>query len=800
MIEHILVVEDNKGKRTIILEAATYSLGRGESNSIVLESPWISRHHATLLRLTKPSDSNHFFRLIDGDWQGKRSTNGIKVNGSKCLSHDLQHKDEIFFGKEVRARYYAVYTPQKNKMLSLEDPDENTAFLSSIKNPRLTLCGTNNRAENSTQSALERLASFPELISKPIIEIDISGNITYLNPKAIQTFPNIGHKKLDHPILWGLIDWVRNDREQTITREVQVDQTIFEQYVHYIPSSELIRSYLVDITKHKLAEEALQKTTMLQRAILDSASYMIFSTDLKGSIQTFNKAAELNLQYSAKEIVGKTNVVKFYPEEEIKQHAIELYPELGKNVLPCFEVLVVKAKQGRSDEQESLYIRKDGSFFPVLVSITALRDIDNKITGFLLISKDITPRKKAEALVKQARERLELRVEERTVELKQTNQKLLEEVHERKRVEKALRSSIATNRALFNAIPDWMFRIDSNGVFVNFKAPKNSHPPLSETEFLNKQLDRVFPQQIASSMMDCIKRALKTQELQVFEYRLSQQDREIIYEARIAFSSENEVMAIIRDITESKRLEEDMRNALTQEKELNELKSRFISMTSHEFRTPLATILSSSELLEHYSHKWTKEKQTSHLHRIQTAVHHMTGLLNDVLLLGKAEAGKLNFKPKPIDFNEFCRELVEEIQLTTNTHQILFTCDRSSLNAEADAKLLRQILNNLLSNAIKYSPESDKVSFDVIHQQKEVILKIQDYGIGVPEEEQHKLFDSFHRANNVGSISGTGLGLAIVKKAVELHGGQIEFESKLNVGTTFTIALPISTKNHYKEN
>ena len=792
-MEHILVVEDNKGKRTIILKAATYSLGREESNSIVLESPWISRHHATLLRLTTGTNSQHFFRLIDGDWQGKRSTNGIKVNGSDCFERDLVHKDEIFFGKEVRARYYTVETQEKNRMLALKNSAENSSFLSKIENPCQTLSSLNNE-ENLTQLALQRLASFPELISKPILEINTNGQITYLNPKAIEIFPDIRKQKLDHPVLDGLMNLLKPEQEQTLTREIQVGRTIFEQYIHYIPSSELIRSYLIDITKHKLAEEALQKTTMLQRAILDSANYMIFSTDLKGTIQTFNKAAELHLQYSAQQIVGQANVVQFYPEEEIERIAVELMQETGKKLLPCFEVLTAKAREKKSHETESVYLRKDGTSFPVLVSLTALQDINNNITGFLLVSNDITERKEAELIVKQARDRLELRVEERTAELKQINQKLLEEVEERKRTEQALYNSIATNRALLNAIPDWMFRIDKNGYLVNFKAPKNTHPPLLQQEFLNKQIQEVLPLEIASSMMNHIKQALENKEVQIFEYELFNCNKQRIYEARIAISSENEVMVIIRDITKRKKIETEMRNALTKEKELNELKSRFISMTSHEFRTPLATILSSSELLEHYSHKWTEEKQNFHLHRIQTAVHHMTGLLNDVLLLGKAEAGKLNFKPKTIELNQFCEELVEEIQFTTKTHQILFTSNQSSINREVDEKLLRQILNNLLSNAIKYSPESNEVNLDLIDRKEEVILKVKDCGIGIPQDEQDRLFDSFHRANNVGDISGTGLGLAIVKKAVELHKGRIEVESILNAGTTFTIALPVQVK------
>lgn len=177
--------------------------------------------------------------------------------------------------------------------------------------------------------------------------------------------------------------------------------------------------------------------------------------------------------------------------------------------------------------------------------------------------------------------------------------------------------------------------------------------------------------------------------------------------------------------------------------------------------------------------------------RIQSIVKHLIQLVNDVLFLERTEAGKLEFNATPVDLLTFCGELVEEIQLTVgNKHKLIFAHRGENTLAHLDSKLLRQIVTNLLSNAIKYSPESCTVRFDLICEPNEVILRIQDEGIGVPQEDQPKLFESFQRASNVGTIPGTGLGLTIVKKSVDLHGGQITVESEVGVGTTFTIALP----------
>lgn len=257
--------------------------------------------------------------------------------------------------------------------------------------------------------------------------------------------------------------------------------------------------------------------------------------------------------------------------------------------------------------------------------------------------------------------------------------------------------------------------------------------------------------------------------------------------------AQNTALADAKKLTEKLTSQQaEIRQALEKEKELSSLKSRFVTMASHEFRTPLTTILSSAELLEKYANKLVQEKKLQHLHRIQASVKHMTELLNNVLLIGKAEAGKLQFTPVPLDLAQFCRDLVEELQLGTGSnHTIAFASLGECSTACMDEKLLRHILSNLLSNAIKYSPAGGTVNFELICNQGEAIFLVQDQGIGIPAADQAQLFNSFHRASNVGTISGTGLGLAIVKKSVDSHGGKITVKSEIGVGTTFTVTLPL---------
>lgn len=421
----------------------------------------------------------------------------------------------------------------------------------------------------------------------------------------------------------------------------------------------------------------------------------------------------------------------------------------------------------------------------------ALKILTRQVMRQLEVRRNVAALKGVMSQRQQAHDELEIRVEERTAELRKANEQLRGEIVERQQVEEALRSSVATNRALINAMPDLMFRISKEGIFVNFKAPKENHLLTSNSDFLGKSLDEVLPREVAQPFMYCVEQALHTGEIQIFEYQV-QNDERHDYEARIVVSAENEVMAIVRDITKRKRAEEDIRNALEKEKELNELKSRFVTMTSHEFRTPLTTILSSTELLQDYAFKWSEEKKNQHFQRIQTAVKHMTQLLNDVLLIGKAEAGKLEYNPAVLDLAQFCHNLVDEIQISIPTHTLIFASTGDCTSVYMDEKLLRHILSNLLSNAIKYSPQGGIVNFRLVCEQGKATFQVQDQGIGIPIADQTQLFNSFHRASNVGTISGTGLGLTIVKKSVDLHGGAIAVKSIIGTGTTFTVTLPLN--------
>ncbi len=498
-----------------------------------------------------------------------------------------------------------------------------------------------------------------------------------------------------------------------------------------------VATQLGSLIQRKRAEEALRESEERLHAIIDKSTAVIYVKDTQGQYILVNSWFETVFQQDAKNLKGKTDY--------------DIFPQEMAEVFRANDQKVIEA--GTALEWEEVAPQNDGlhTYLSIKFPLYDALGVPYAICG---ISTDITQRKQAE---------------------------------------QALHSSYATNRALLNAIPDWMFHISKDGTFVNFKAGKDNNL-LMPDEFLGKKLCEVWPQEVAVPIMDCVERALETGDIQIEEYQLLVNNTLRAYEARIVVSADdNEVMAIIRDITKRKRVEEDIRNALEKQKELSLLKSRFISMTSHEFRTPLTTILSSSQLLEKYSNKLAEEKKLQHLHRIQGAVKQMTELLNNVLLIGKAEAGKLQIKSASLDLGQFCRDLVEELQLSTgNNHTIAFCRQGECATACMDEKLLGSILINLLSNAIKYSPLGGTVHFDLICQQGEAIFHVQDQGIGIPTAEQAQLFNSFHRASNVGTISGTGLGLAIVKKSVDLHGGNITVNSEVGVGTTFTVTLPLN--------
>lgn len=251
------------------------------------------------------------------------------------------------------------------------------------------------------------------------------------------------------------------------------------------------------------------------------------------------------------------------------------------------------------------------------------------------------------------------------------------------------------------------------------------------------------------------------------------------------------VIWTLLDVTDRRRAEDDIRQALERQRELNVLRSRFVAMTSHEFRTPLASILSSAELLRYYSERVSQQERDDLLQSIESGVHRMTLMLDRILLIGKAEAEMLEFSPKPMDLKALCEQLIKEasLQHPEAKSPIVLDWQLDAGTRAFDEKLCRHIFSNLLSNALKYSPAGGPVRMAVTAAQGRAVFEVQDHGIGIPADELHHLFDSFHRASNVGAIAGTGLGLSIVKKSAELHGGTISVSSTMGEGTCFTVVL-----------
>jgi signal transduction histidine kinase len=820
-LQHVLVIEDEKGKRVLSLQSVTFSIGRDSSSSIVVHSSRVSRQHAILLRITTPGNTNHQFRIIDGNLQGRRSTNGFTVNGIPCISHDLQHGDRIVFSGEVNAWYYTAFNSTDIEFLSNCENEDLSGFLSTLYNPFSTLNGCSPEEQQaSNEVSITRLASIPELFIHPIIEINLSGDITYLNPAAADLFPDLPLLKAKHPVIENIIDRAVAAPVQHFVREIEINTKVYEQSVHSITESDLIRMYLVEITERKEAEQALRQVhddlelrvkertfdlqlsnQKLQAEIAERMNAQEEVHFLQQITQEISVAQDLSsaLKVALKLICEATgwdfgeSWIPSYSGEYLEYGAVWHQEVAELDALVRYSQTTTFAPQeglpGRvwqtqkpewlyeiSHQPKSIFLRSDQTAQSQLTTGFGIPVTDNQQVVAVLVFF------MAHLSGNQLRQ----------VQLVSAAAQQVGSLIRRKKTEGALRSSLATNTALLKALPDWMFRISLSGIVVNSKAAKNCVLPFTSENFLGKNLQELLSETAARQIMAAIAQAKLTKNLEVVEYQLDIAGEAYEFEARFSLSEKDEIIAIIRDITERKKTEANIQSALNREKELNELKTRFVSMTSHEFRTPLATILASAELLEHYRHKWSEEKNLTHLQRIQSSTTHMTDLLNDVLLIGTAEAGKLEFSPLEINLVKFCQDLTEEIQLSTRTHRIHFEAACNPLIILSDQKLLRQIFYNLLSNAIKYSPGKENIYLTIICEGEEAVISIRDEGIGISENDILKVFNSFDRGSNVGNISGTGLGLPIVKKALDMHGGTITLNSELNQGSIFTLTLPLA--------
>lgn len=266
---------------------------------------------------------------------------------------------------------------------------------------------------------------------------------------------------------------------------------------------------------------------------------------------------------------------------------------------------------------------------------------------------------------------------------------------------------------------------------------------------------------------------------------------EFYQELSIIALNDGGVVCNVRDITERKQAEIGILKALARERELNEFKSRFVTIVSHEFRTPLSVILSSTEILQRYSQQSSEDKNQARFNRIINGVQRMSQLLDDVLMVNKAEGDRLDFCPVLFDPVQLAQALVEELRWCHPTHTITFIGSVHRFTCYLDEQLLRSILTNLISNAVKFSPEGSGIQVEVIGKDSQLMIRVQDWGIGIPAADMQQIFMLFHRGSNVGTIPGAGLGLSIVKQCVDRQGGTIAINSEVNQGTELVVMLPV---------
>ncbi|NET05846.1 MAG: PAS domain S-box protein [Symploca sp. SIO2B6] len=439
-------------------------------------------------------------------------------------------------------------------------------------------------------------------------------------------------------------------------------------------------------------------------------------------------------------------------------------------------------------------------------SLKPFTDQEGKIVLLVAEGRDITKRQQVEKQLQLLNAELAQRVEERTADLAQSNQQLRLEIAERQQIEATLRQERDLMNWLLENSPAGMVMVNHQGNITFANKRSEEILGLTRAEIISRTYNE--PTWHSTTLEGFPLR------VEQYPFRRVMKAAEPIYDMRHAiqwsngeqvllsisgapiFDADDQVDGVLftlDNITERQQLEAGLRKALEEEKELNQLKSNFISIVSHEFRTPMTSIKMSADLLKRYGHRASEEKRNQHLLRIEKSIDYMTKLIEDVIIINRTEAGVLQFSPESLDLVQFCQELIADLQTSElKQHKLVFSSQHDCCLVQMDENLLRLIFVNLLSNAIKYSPLGGKVTFSLNCTPDAVIFQVQDLGIGIPPEDQQRLFESFQRASNVGNIPGTGIGLAIVKKAVDLHSGQITLKSEVGLGTTFTVTIPIS--------
>ncbi len=497
------------------------------------------------------------------------------------------------------------------------------------------------------------------------------------------------------------------------------------------------------------------------KLIFKSIEEGLIITDAKGVIQFLNFRTQELFGYTSEELIGN-KIEKLIPNKYHQHH--EKYRD---------EYVEKPSRKTMGSGRVLEGLRKNGSTFFTEISLNYINI--SEATYVVALISDITKRVLAEQKISQLNSELEAKVLERTSELQESQ---------------ILYTAVAQNfpNGTIN-----VFDKDLNYIFAEGKELYNlgiTSKKLIGTSYLNRLSSEVRPT-IESALKEVFKGAKKDFEL---EFKT-----QVYHINAVPLKNEknviDKILVVERNITAQKIISQKLEESLKKEKEINEMKSRFVSMASHEFRTPLSTILSSNSLIYKYLEVGQPEKTEKHIKRIKSTVLGLTDILNDFLSTDKLENDIIQVKNKLFDYSEFVEEVTEELQLMCLEGQNIITItkgNKSQINS--DKKLLKNILYNLLSNAIKYSKGGQNIYFNSEISDEELKIEIIDSGIGIPLKDQAQLFTRFYRAENATNIKGTGLGLVIVKSYLNLLHGSIQFKSIENKGTTFTCIIPLKNE------
>ena len=525
-------------------------------------------------------------------------------------------------------------------------------------------------------------------------------------------------------------------------------------------------------------KKALLKTGALQRAIFNSANFSSIATDAKGVIQIFNVGAERMLGYTAAEVTNKITPADISDPQELIARAKALSVELGTPITPGFEALVFKASRGIEDIYELSYIRKDGSRFPAVVSVTALRDAQDAIIGYLLIGTDNTARKQIE--------------------------------EERKKLDQRLRDQQFYTRSLIESNIDAIMTTDPRGIITDANKQMEVLTGCTRDELIGAPFKKYFtdPKKAETAI------TLVLTEKTVTNYELTARARDgketvVSYNATTFYDRDRTlqgVFAAARDVTERKRLDQvlqeknvELENARSVAEKANLAKSDFLSSMSHELRTPLTAILGFAQLMESDSLPPTPAQKES-IAQILQAGWHLLKLIDEILDLAKVESRQVPLSQEPVSLAEVmleCQGMIEP-QVQQRGIRVTFPQFHTSYFVQADRTRVKQILINLLSNAIKYNKVGGTVVVDCTASTSERIrISVKDTGAGLAPDKLTQLFQAFNRlGQEAGGEEGTGIGLVVAKRLVELMGGVIGVESTVGVGSVFWFELVSVAEPH----